>query len=136
MENYKKHMKLNSKDAATEAGLVVGFNEKRFVGTETTSFKTKGTSPSECKGSMNDTAYNEGLNHKAAEWVHEHAFVKGQPNMTAQSFCDWTNNTLLLSSHLPPHSPHTVSLRTAVRWLHHLGFKPVSHKKRCLYRWR
>ena len=43
--------------------------------------------------------------------------------MTAQSFCDWINNDLLPSSHLPPHFPQSISLRTAIRWLHHLGFK-------------
>ena len=52
--------------------------------------------------------------------------------MMAQTFCDWINNSLLVSSHLPPFFPMEISLRTAVRWLHHLGFKPVSHKKRSM----
>jgi hypothetical protein len=73
--------------------------------------------------------HDETLNLKAAEWVRENTFVKGRPNMTAQTFCDWINNSLLVSSHLPPFFPREISLRTAVRWLHHLGFKPVSHKK-------
>ena len=73
--------------------------------------------------------HDEALNHKAAEWVREHAFAKGELNMTAQSFCDWVNNTLLPSSHLQPYFPQCISLRTAVRWLHHLEFKPMSHKK-------
>ena len=49
--------------------------------------------------------------------------------MTAQSLWDWVNDELLVSSHLPPFFPLEIFLRTAVRWLHHLGFKPVSHKK-------
>ena len=49
--------------------------------------------------------------------------------MTAQSFCDWVNNDLLPSSHLAPHFPRSIRLRTAIRWFHNLGFKPVSHKK-------
>ena len=61
--------------------------------------------------------------------MRANAFVKGQPNMTAQSFCDWVNSELLISSHLPPFPPREISMRTAVRWLHHLGFKLVSHKK-------
>ena len=73
--------------------------------------------------------HDETLNLKAAEWVRENTFVKGRPNMTAQTFCDLINNSLLVSSHLPPFFPREISLRTAVRWLHHLGFKPVSHKK-------
>ena len=73
--------------------------------------------------------YDEALNDKATEWVREHAFVKGEPNMTAESFCEWVNNGLLPSSQLPPHFPRSISLQTAVRWLHHLGLKLVSHKK-------
>lgn len=49
--------------------------------------------------------------------------------MTAHSFCGWVNDDLLPSVHLPPHFPHSVSLSTVTRWLHHLSFKPVSHKK-------
>ena len=49
--------------------------------------------------------------------------------MTARSFCGWVNDNLLPSVHLPPHFPRSISLGTAIRWLHHLGFKPVSHKK-------
>lgn len=57
------------------------------------------------------------------------AFQKGAPNMTAYSFCEWVNNDLLPSSHLPPQYPHMISVSTAIRQLKHLGFKPQSHKK-------
>ena len=57
------------------------------------------------------------------------ALAKGKPSMTAQFFCVWVNEHLLPSSHLPPHFPRRISFCTAVRWLHHLGFKPVSHQK-------
>ena len=48
--------------------------------------------------------------------------------MTATSFCQWVNNDLLPSYHLPPNLPR-ISLCTATRWLHKLGFRPQSHKK-------
>ena len=73
--------------------------------------------------------HDERLNHKTAEWVKAHVFVKGEPNMMAQSFCDWVNSDLLVASHLPPFFPKEISLRMSIRWLYHLGFKPVSHKK-------
>ena len=73
--------------------------------------------------------HDQTLNHKAAEWVREHAFKKGEPNMTAQTFCKWVNNSLLPSSHLHPHFPRSIALRTAIRWFQHLGFNPVSHRK-------
>ena len=53
------------------------------------------------KASTNCVYHDETLNLKAAEWVRENAFVKGRPNMSAQTFCDWINNSLLVSSHLP-----------------------------------
>ena len=131
MENFKTRMKLNAKDAATEAGSVVGFNEKTVCRYRNDFFQNKGhfTIHLQGKYERHCVYHDEALNHKAAEWVREHAFVKGEPNMTAQSFCDWVNNTLLPSSHLPLHFPRSVSLRTSVRWLHNLGFKPVSHTK-------
>ena len=57
------------------------------------------------------------------------AYRKGEANMTATSFCQWVNNDLLPSYHLPPNLPRTISVRTATRWLHKLGFRPQSHKK-------
>lgn len=72
---------------------------------------------------------SEELRKEASQWVRDNAFKKGEPNMTAGSFCEYVNSTLLPSQHLPPHFPRTISLRTATRWLHRLGFKPISHKK-------
>lgn len=72
---------------------------------------------------------DEGLRERACEFVRANAFKKGEPNMTSLSFLEFVNNTLLPSHHLPPNFPRSISLRTAIRWLHQLGFKPVSHKK-------
>ena len=69
------------------------------------------------------------INLKAAEWVRENAFKKGEPNMTARSFCFWVNDELLPSCNLPPQYPRCISVATARRWLHHLGFSPRSHRK-------
>ena len=38
---------------------------------------------------------DEELNKKAAECVRENAFKKGEPNMTAPSFCVWLNEHLV-----------------------------------------
>ena len=128
MEHFKSRMHLNVKDAATEAGCIIGKTVRRY---RNEFFQNEGHFAIRLQGKYERhcVQHDEAFNHKAAEWVREHAFVKGEPNMTAQSFCDWVNNTLLPSSHLQPNFPRCISLRTAVRWLHHLGFKPVSHKK-------
>ena len=52
------------------------------------------------------------------QWVHDNAFKKGQPNMTAASFYVYVNSILLPSHRLPTYFPRTISFRTVVRWLH------------------
>lgn len=44
-------------------------------------------------------------------------------------FLEFVNEQLLPSHHLSPNFPRSISLCTAIRWLHDLGFKPMSHKK-------
>ena len=72
---------------------------------------------------------NVQINLKAAEWVRENAFKKGEPNMTARSFCFWVNDELLPSCVLPPQYPRQITVPIARRWLHHLGFTPRNHRK-------
>ena len=79
----------------------------------------------ECHCLLND----EELRLHAAMWAREHAYKKGEANMTAERFCQWVNNDLLPSHILPSNLPRTISVRTANRWLHQLGFTPKSHKK-------
>ena len=69
------------------------------------------------------------LRLEASMWVRENANKKGSANMTAASFCAWVNEELVPSATLPPSYPRFIGLRTATRWLHRLGFRPMSHKK-------
>ena len=78
---------------------------------------------------MNALCEHMPRNSLKTTWVRENAFKKGEPNMTSAMFCEYVNNHLLPNHHLVHQFPRTISLRTAVRWLHQLGFKPVSHKK-------
>ena len=50
--------------------------------------------------------------------------------MTATDFCTWINSSLLpkVAEHHPS-APTKISVRTASRWLHSLGFEKVSSKK-------
>ena len=118
-------------DAAREAGSIVGYSDKTVRKLRTEFFANKGMLKEKKQGKYERvTVYrDEELGEKAAKWVRENAFAKGKPNMTAQSFCQWVNDDLLPSSNIPSHFPWRISLRTGIRWLHHLGFKPVSHRK-------
>jgi len=69
------------------------------------------------------------LNKKAQEFVKANASVKGKKNLTAAVFYHWINKVLLLNSVLEPGYPRRVSLTTALRWLHNIGFQVIKKKK-------
>ena len=79
MEHFKKRFNLNTKQAAIEAGSVVGFNEKTIRRYRNDFFENEGHSTMQLQGKYERHCvhHNEQLNHKAAEWVRQHAFVKG-----------------------------------------------------------
>lgn len=72
---------------------------------------------------------SEDLNRKACRYVREHANVKGEPNLTIASFCRWINDELLPNASLPPGFPRRVSLETARKWMHEMGFETLSVTK-------
>ena len=51
------------------------------------------------------------------------------PNLTVSSFCHWLNHDLLPNSCLEPGFPGHVSVETARKWLHFLGFEVLSSSK-------
>ena len=131
MESFRNRQKMNVTDAAKGAASITGYNEKTVRQYRKEFFTQKGKFKEGKQGKykrhclLND----ENLRLEAAMYVRENAYRKGEANMTATSFCQWVNNDLLPSYHLPPNLPRTISLRTATRWLHKLGFRPQSHKK-------
>lgn len=72
---------------------------------------------------------SEEMNKKAFEYVCANQCVKGQPNLTTISFCKWINKRLLPSSTLEPEYPRCISVETARKWLHQLGFAIVTPRK-------
>jgi hypothetical protein len=66
---------------------------------------------------------------RAKEWVKAHTVVKGQGNMTAESFLKFCNEELLIDW-LKDHNRRPFSIETARSWLHKkLGFSVYTHKK-------
>ena len=49
--------------------------------------------------------------------------------MTAKTFCQWVNEDLLPYSTLQPFFPRHISIETACKWLHHLGFEVIKDGK-------
>ena len=73
---------------------------------------------------------SEDLNRKVSKYnVRENSCVMGQPNLTVSSFCVWVNEDLLPNSFLEHGFPRNISVETARKWLHHLGFEVLSAGK-------
>ena len=66
---------------------------------------------------------NEELCEKARVYVRANAAPRGRPNLTSSAFCQCVNNDLLPNSVLEPGYPRRVSVETARKWLHDLGFE-------------
>ena len=73
--------------------------------------------------------HNDDLNKRALKYVRENTVVKGKPNLTAGSFCQWINECLLVTQTLEPGYPRHISIETARRWLLELRFPVMDHKK-------
>ena len=76
---------------------------------------------------------DEELNRNARAYVTENANPKGRPNMTALSFCAWVNDDLLPNHTLPPGFPQRISIPTAQKWQHELGFDVLNTQGKSMY---
>ena len=131
MHYFQTRCGMNVKDSAQEAACITGFNEKTIRTYRTDFFANKGRFTDSTRGRYERFCLfnDESIRLEVSMWVRQNAHKKGAANMTASSFCEWVNNDLLPSSTLPPYFPRAISVRTATRWLHRLGFRLTSHKK-------
>ena len=131
MHSFKVRQNMKVIDAAVESGSITGFNERTVRQYHKEFIENKGQFPEMKQGRYKRMCLlnDDELRLEASMWVRASAYQKGEANMTASTFCQWVNDDLLPSHHLPPELPRSISLRTAMRWLHKLGFRPTSHKK-------
>ena len=117
--------------AAEEAANVIRVNEKTVRRWRSDFYAHKGQLTEDGRGQYERLSIlsDETCRKKAAEWVRSNASKKGEPVMTAPDFLMWVNSSLLTNADLPQGYPRQISLATAKRWLHRLGFSPMSHKK-------
>ncbi|XP_065904950.1 uncharacterized protein [Dysidea avara] len=131
-DNYIQRFGLTKTGAAKETGLLFRVNEKtiRRWRKDFLSNSIEFTEDSRGRHNRYHVMMDEQYRDLTLEWVRGHASVKGIPNMTARDFCNWANGTLLpLVREHHPSIPANVSLSTACRWLHKLGFQPSITKK-------
>ena len=117
--------------AAKESGILLGVNEKTVRNWRRDFYENNGTFTTSRQGKHTRPFVldDEDCRQKASQWVRSNASVKRKPNMTASKFAKGVNEELLPNSNLPENFPKQIQERTAVKWLHQLGFRPQSHKK-------
>ena len=120
---------LSKTDTAAVVGKVLHKNE-RTIRRLADDFVSNGGEFSESQqGHYVTLMSNEELCDTAREHVRENAAPRGRPNLTAAAFCQWVNNELLPNTVLDPGYPRRVSVETARKWLHDLGFKVLQMSK-------
>ena len=118
--------------AAEYAGMLVQRSDRTVRLWRKSFFDNGGEVPESQQGKYTRSGVlwaSEDLNDKACKFVRSHCNIKGHPNMRIFDFCSWANNELLPSSTLEPGFPRQISIETARRWLHQLGFEYLSPKK-------
>ena len=131
MDMLMDRLNFTTVGAAAEVGMLLNLSEKTVQTWRRDFYQNKGhfTESKQGKHSRNSILDDENLRSKAATWVRANATVRGQPNMTGAKFGLWVNSELLPNTDLLPGCPQEIRPRTAVKWLHRLGFRPQSHRK-------
>lgn len=86
-------------EAAELAGLMTVKLDKPFAlgrpSSQKAVVKSRKANRDTTRGQAYSAWQNGRLNKKASRYICEHASVKGKANLTATSFCQWVNETLL-----------------------------------------
>ena len=124
-------MNITATKASEYTGIMIGKSD-RTVRQWQAEFRENGSIPDSKQGRYQRTGILwscEDLNRKATKYVRENANVKGRPNLTTHSFCVWVNEELLTNEILESGFPRHISVETARKWLHELGFEVLSADK-------
>ena len=91
MNTFRTRFGLTDVAAATEAGLVVAYNESGIWDRRKEFYDNEGEFYESLKGKYHRPYVldDENCQKKALTWLHEKAYDKDQPCMTAYSFAYW-----------------------------------------------
>ena len=127
---FRLHFSLT--DCAVMIGELLGYSDRTVREWKSVFINNEGSFPNSEQGNYQRSGvlwHNEELNKKAREFIKANASVKGKQNLTAGTFCQWVNGCLLVNNVLEPGYPRRISISTALRWLHNLGFQVIKKKK-------
>ena len=119
-------------EAAEIAGQMIGKSDRTVREWRKNFFNTGGELPESRQGHYQRSGVlwrNESLNKKAARFIRANSAVKGKPNLTVGTFCQWVNEELLPNETLEPGFPRSIHVETARKWMHEMGFQVLKHKK-------
>ena len=68
---------------------------------------------------LNSLVLDEQFQNDARIFIHQNACKKGEPNLTVEMFAEWFKSV----------HDKDISVKTANRWLHKLGFSRTHHQK-------
>ena len=124
-------LNVKSRTADELTGRVLNVSDRSVREWRSQFIKNDGCFPDTLQGKYHrDVVWqSEELNERATAFVCNNASVKGKPNLTAGSFCNWVNEVLLPSSVLEPGFPWTIHVETVRKWLHELGFSIINKGK-------
>ena len=129
--NLTNLLSMATTKAAEYTGIMLGKSD-RTVRQWKADFRENGCIPDTKQGRYQRSGIlwsSEDLKKKAYKFVRENTNVKGRPNLTKHSFCRWVNDELLPNEILEPGFPRCVSVETARKWLHEMGFEVLSADK-------
>ena len=118
--------------AAELAGILVGKSTNAIIEWQDSFFENDGIITDHEQGHYQRSGVlwnSEDLSKKATQHIREKASVKGASNLTSLSFCQSVNEDLLPNEVLEPGFPRRISVETARKWMHEMGFEVQTAKK-------
>ena len=112
--------------------MMIGKSDRTIQEWKRRFFESGGKLPESKQGQYERTGVlwsNKSFNKKAARYIHTNASVKGKPNLTAHSFCQWVNEVLLHNETLEPGFPRKIGVETSRKWMHEMGYEVLTSKK-------
>ena len=103
-------------EAAELAGMMVGKSEQTIRQWKDSFLSNNGKILESNQGGYQRSGViwkSEELNVKATKYIRQNAAVKGRPNLTVGSFCQWVNEELLPNETLEPGFPREIRRETA-----------------------
>ena len=128
---FIKQFNCGVKDAAELVGNYVCSDKKTVRTWRMQFYKNVGSFPLSSKGKYVRPSVldEEDIKERAIAWLRHNMYSK-KTQVTAHSFMKFINEDLLPSySDLPENAPTQISLRSAYRWLHKIGFGYQEYKQ-------